>query len=160
MLEKVGWTRSPEERLRIRKTRAAPIIDEIIEKAKARLTQGKLLPKSKLKEALGYLCGLIPYLKNYTTHPEARLDNNIAERAIRPLAIGRKNWLFVGSEAGGHAAAVLLSLVQSCQASGVNPREYLEDVMRRLMSHNSQRLHELLPEQWAASKKAESDQPE
>jgi len=159
MLEKIAWSRSPEERLRIRQEKEAPIIDELIQKAKQRLIEGKLLPKSKMREALGYFLGLTAHVKNYTKHNEARLDNNKAERAIRPLAIGRKNWLFVGSEAGGKAAAVLLSLVQSCRATGVNPREYLEDVMRRLMDHNSQKLDELLPLAWSASRKSTSDQP-
>jgi hypothetical protein len=67
---------------------------------------------------------------------------------VRPIAIGRKNWLFVGNENGGEAAGIVLSLVQSCRAIGINPYEYLEDVMRRLMAHNCQKLHELLPDQW------------
>ena len=91
-------------------------------------------------------------MKNYTRHGFARLDNNVAERAIRPLALGRKNWLFVGNETGGEAAAVVLSLVQSCRAIGINPREYLEDMMRRLMSHSANKLNELLPDQWAAAR--------
>lgn len=90
--------------------------------------------------------------ENYTLHAWARMDNNIAERAVRPLALGRKNWLFVGNEDGGVAAAVILSLVQSCRALGVNPREYLEDVMRRLMSHSASKLHELLPDRWALAR--------
>lgn len=152
MLERVAWARSPEERLWIRQTKEVPIIDELIKAIRDRLVQGNLIPKSKFKEALGYFCSLIPHLKNYTLDPWARMDNNVAERAVRPLAIGRKNWMFVGSEDGGEAAAVILSLVQTCRAIGVNPREYLEDIMRRLMSHNSQRLHELLPDQWAKAR--------
>ena len=153
LLEKVGWSRSEEERLRIRKELEDPIIDEIVAKVKEELVHGKRLPKSKMREALGYIHGLIPYLKNYTQHADARLDNNVAERSIRPLAIGRKNWLFVGSEKGGEAAAVLLSLVQTARANNVNPREYLEDVMRRVMSHNYKKLYELLPEQWAQARR-------
>lgn len=148
MLEKVAWARSEEERLRIRQEKEVPIIDRLIAAIKDKLINGKILPKSKFKEALGYFSSLIPYLKNYTQHPWARLDNNVAERAVRPLAIGRKNWLFVGNEDGGEAAAIILTLVQSCRALEVNPREYLEDVMRRLMAHNSQNLYELLPDQW------------
>jgi len=87
-------------------------------------------------------------LKNYTTHSEARLDNNPAERAIRPLAIGRKNWLFVGSHESGEAAATLLSLTQTCRALKINPHAYMEDVCRRIMGHNAQKLHELLPDEW------------
>jgi len=115
------------------------------------LIKGGLLPKSKLREALGYFCGLIPYLKNYITHSEARLDNNVAERAIRPLAIGRKNWLFVGSEGGAEAAAVAFSLIQTCRSLSINPRDYLEDVMRRLLDHPANRLSDLLPNNWAKS---------
>ncbi len=153
MLERVAWARSPEERLKIRKENEEPIIDELITAIKAKLIEGKILPKSKLKEALGYFCGLIPHMKNYISHPSARLDNNVAERAVRPLAIGRKNWLFVGNEDGGEAAAVIYSLIQTCRALKINPREYLEDVMRRLMSHSANKLDELLPDNWAAARK-------
>lgn len=152
MLERVAWVRSPEARLKIRQEKEVPIIDELINKIKGKLTDGKILPKSKLKEAMGYFCGLIPYLKNYTMDAFARLDNNIAERAVRPLAIGRKNWLFFGSPDGGEAGAILFSLVQTCRGLGINPREYLEDVMRRLMGHNSQKLYELLPDEWLKSR--------
>jgi transposase len=152
MLERVAWARSPVERLRIRKEKESPIIDELTVKIKARLTDGRILPKSKLREALGYYCGLIPYLKNYTAHAFARLDNNVAERAIRPLTIGRKNWLFFGSEDGGRAGAILLSFIQTCRGLGINPREYLEDVFRRLLGYNAKKLEELLPDQWQAAK--------
>jgi len=156
MLERVAWVRSPEERLKIRLEKEVPIIDELITKIKDKLTDGKILPKSKLREAIGYFCGLIPHLKNYTKSPWARLDNNVAERAIRPLAIGRKNWLFFGSLEGGEAGAVILSLVQTCRGLGINPMEYLEDVMRRLMGYNATRLHELLPDQWQQNRKAQA----
>ncbi len=69
MLERVGWARSPKERLRIRQEKEAPIIDELIHKIKNRFINGILLLKSKLREALGYFCGLIPYLKNYIRRP-------------------------------------------------------------------------------------------
>ena len=152
MLERVAWARSPDERLRIREEKEVPIIDELIDKIKSKLVEGKILPKSKLKEALGYFCSLIPYLKNYTKDAFARLDNNVAERAVRPLAIGRKNWLFFGSPDGGEAGAILFSLVQTCRGLGINPREYLEDVMRRIMGHNNQKLYELLPDEWLKSR--------
>ena len=153
LLERVAWARSEEERLQIRQDKEVPIIDRLITAIKERLHSGKLLPKSKLYTALGYFCSLIPYLKNYTKYPRARLDNNTAERAVRPLAIGRKNWLFFGSPRGGKAGAILLSLIQTCRGIGVNPREYMEDVSRRMMGHNSQRLEELLPDRWAESRR-------
>ena len=156
MLERVAWARSPEERLQIRQTKEVPIIDELIQKIKDRLIKGNLLPKSKFREALGYFCGLIPYLKNYTKHPFARMDNNVAERAIRPLTIGRKNWLFFGSEDGGEAGAILLSFVQTCRGLKINPREYLEDVFRRLMGHSARKLEELLPDRWLLSRNTQN----
>ena len=146
--ERIAWSRSEEERLRIRQDKEKPIIDELIESVKNKLKTGRVLPKSKLGIALRYFYGLIPFMKNYIYHPYAHIDNNVAERAVRPLAIGRKNWLFVGSEDGGVAASVILSLVQTCRAINVNPRDYLEDILRRIMSHSNQKLEELLPDYW------------
>ena len=154
MFEKVAWARPEKDRLRIRQEKEIPIIDNLIQAIKNQLINGKILPKSKFREALGYFFGLIPHLKNYTKHAWARLDNNVAERAIRPLAVGRKNWLFVGNEIGGEAAGIVFSLIQTCRGLGINPREYLEDVMRRLMSHNSAKVSELLPDQWKTAKAA------
>jgi len=152
MLDRIALSRSADERLRIRQEKQIPLIDKMIEACKLKLENGKILPKSKLRGALGYFYSLIPYLKNYAYHPDARLDNNTAERAIRPLAIGRKNWMFVGSKRGGKAAAIIISLVQSCRGLKINPRDYLEDVMRRIMSHPANKLRELLPDQWAAAR--------
>ena len=153
-IEDIAWTLAPLERLRLRQAESVTIIDSLIDRIKKRLTVGIILPKSKFKEALGYFCSLIPHLKNYTLHASARLDNNPAERAIRPLAIGRKNWLFLGSKKSGEATATLLSLVQTCRALKINPRTYLEDVCRRIMGHSAKRLHELLPDEWAKAQAA------
>jgi transposase len=155
-LDATAWTMSCEERLKFREEKEIPIIDELIYSIKDKLLNGKIVHRSKFRIALGYFIGLIPYLKNYTLFPFARLDNNVAERAIRPLTIGRKNWLFVGSIEGGEAAGVLYSLIQTCRALEINPREYLEDVLRRIMNHNSQNLHELLPDNWAKAKNSAS----
>ena len=119
-----------------------------------RLLKGKHLPKSKYRKALEYFCRLSPHLKNYLTRPEAQMDNNVAERAVRPLAIGRKNWLFIGSKDGGKATATLLSLVQTCRNLKINPREYLEDILRRLMGHTASEVDELLPDRWAEAQKS------
>jgi hypothetical protein len=153
-IEEAVWTLEPEKRLSIRKTQAVPIIDSLVDRIKQRLIEGKILPKSKFREALGYFCYLIPDLKNYTEHAFARLDNNPAERAIRPLAIGRKNWLFFGSLESGEASATLLSLVQTCRALNINPYTYLEDVLRRIMGHSYQKIHELLPDEWLRAQAA------
>ena len=95
-------------------------------------------------------------MKNYIDHPDMRFDNNVAERALRPLTIGRKNWLFVGSERGGKTAAIVYSILQTCKALGINPQEYLEDVLPRILDHNSNRVDELLPDRWAAARAAQN----
>ena len=76
----------------------------------------------------------------------------MAERGTLHLAVGRKNWLVVGSENGGRAAATILSLVQTCRNLGINPQDYLEDVMRRVMSHPARLVHQLLPDNWLAAR--------
>jgi len=148
MLERVAWARSAEERLRIRQEIEQPILQALAEMIKGRILQGGLLPKSNFSKALNYFQGLADYLPNYLTDPNARLDNNVAERAIRPLTIGRKNWLFVGSEDGGRATATIMSLVQTCRNLDINPQIYLEDVLRRIMGHPAKQIHELLPDRW------------
>ena len=157
MLEKVAWSRSPEERLKIRQEKEVPIIDNLIQKIRERFEKKDYLPKSKFSKALNYFIGLIPHLKNYTKQANSHMDNNVAERAVRPLAIGRKNWLFFGSLEAGQSAAVLISLIQTCRGLGINPREYLEDVFRRILDHNSQKLHELLPDQWLLNRQKSSN---
>jgi len=153
LLERVAWKRTAEERLRIRRELELPILKKMTAAVKERILVGGLLPKSNFAKALNYYMGLAPYLTNYINHPEARLDNNVAERGLRPLTIGRKNWLFVGSEDGGRSAATMLSLVQTCRNLGINPQEYLEDVLRRIMSHPAKLIDQLLPDNWLAARK-------
>lgn len=150
--EEIAWKTSPKNRLEIRKENEKPIIDEMINEVKAKLENDLILPKSKLMKALNYFYGLIPHLKNYIKNPFAQLDNNVAERAIRPLAIGRKNYLFFGNSQGGESSGIIYSLIQTCRNLGVNPHDYLEDIMCRLMNHPAKKLYELLPDRWALSK--------
>ncbi|MEM7174689.1 MAG: transposase domain-containing protein [Chlamydiota bacterium] len=78
---------------------------------------------------------------------------NAAKRAIRPVAIGRKNWIFFGSKEGEKAGGTLLSLIQTCRRLGVNPREYLEDILKRIMTHPAKKVAELLPDRWLLDQK-------
>jgi transposase len=152
LFERVVLARSAEERLKIRQEKEKPILESLTALVKERIHQGGLLPKSKFTQALHYYLGLAPHFSNYLENAEARLDNNVAERAIRPLTIGRKNWMFVGSENGGQAAATILSLVQTCRHLNINPQDYLEDVLRRIMGHPASRIEELLPDQWQTAR--------
>ena len=87
-------------------------------------------------------------LRRYLEDGRLKADNNTAENAIRPLALGRKNWLFAGSPQGGKAAATITGLRQSCRAVGLNTWEYLRDVIERIRPHSSNRVSELLPASW------------
>lgn len=146
-IEERGKNLTPEDRVDLRRKEAMPILENLLAQNKERLKRG-LLPKSKLTTAIGYFLNLAPYLRNYIEHPFARLDNNPAERALKLVVIGRKNWLFVGHKEGGEASAIIYSLAQTCRALQVNPHQYFEDVLRRIQDHSNQRLPELLPQNW------------
>ena len=101
-------------------------------------------------KAFQYLLNHWPAFARYTERGDLKIDNNAAERALRAVALGRKNWMFAGSERGGHAIATLLSLIETAKANGLNPREWLVDTLTKLPSWPNNRLHELLPLRKAA----------
>lgn len=107
-----------------------------------------VLPRSALGEALGYTLNNWKALTRYTEAPFLAIDNNHSERQIKQLVIGRKNWLFAGSESGAENAALLYSLVVSCKLAGVDPFAYLRDVLLRVHTHPAERIAELLPREW------------
>ena len=107
-----------------------------------------VLPKSPLGKAVRYALNNWSRLIRYVEDPRFPIDNNAAEQTIRPVALGRNNWLFMGSEAGGRAAATYMTLLATCKRAGVNPSEYLQDVFGRIMSHSTHKLDELLPGKW------------
>jgi transposase len=110
----------------------------------------EVLPKSPIGQASAYALNNWPALVRYTEAGFLAIDNNAAERALRAIAIGRKNWLFVGSDNGGRTAAVLFSFTSTCRRLGVDPFAYLRDVLNRLPTHPTERLSELLPDAWTA----------
>ena len=99
-------------------------------------------------KAIGYLLARGDALRTFLTDARLKPDNGESERAIRPLTIGRKNWLFAGSKRGGDATGVLLSIVQSCRVLDIEPFRYLDDVLRRIQGHPANRIDELLPHNW------------
>jgi transposase len=137
---------SEAQRLERRQQQARPILERI----KARLTELRLqaLPKSPLGEAITYALNQWRALERYTEDGALEIDNNGAERAIKPIVIGRKNWLFIGSEAAANRTAVLLTLVNTCKAHQVNVFEYLRDVIERVSTHPMSRIDELTPREW------------
>jgi transposase len=107
-----------------------------------------VLPRSALGEALGYTLNNWQALTRYTEAPFLAIDNNHSERQIKQLVIGRKNWLFAGSEGGAQNAALLYSLVVSCKLAAVDPFAYLRDVLLRIHTHPAERIGELIPREW------------
>ncbi|MBI2932487.1 MAG: IS66 family transposase [Planctomycetes bacterium] len=137
---------SPQERAAVRRQKASPILGSF----KGWLDQEalKLIPGSPMSKAFGYALNQWEALNRYVDDGEASIDNNAMERTLRGVAIGRKNYLFVGSEAGGRWAAVAYSLIESCKLNGVEPYRYLKDVLRRVWTHPASGVDELMPRLW------------
>ena len=135
-----------EEILAERQEKSRPILDTIKQKIDALLPITP--PKSLLGKALNYAANYWDRLTRYVDDPQANIDNNVAENAIRPIALSRKNWLFIGSRESGEAAANIMSIICTCKRAGVEPFSYLLDVIRRLPSMKTSNLDELLPTNW------------
>lgn len=142
---------TPEQRRELRRTKAYPILVTfekwLFENYKT------LLPQSRTAKAISYTYSLFPKLSRYHLDGRYRIDNNLVENAIRPLAIGRKNYLFCGNSEAATRAAVMYSLLGSCKAAGVNPTEWLEDVLSKMYSYSKGKgnLEILLPHLWRKS---------
>lgn len=140
--------------LAVRQKHIAPLINGMIQRAQDARAGGSLLPSSRFAAAVNYLLNLGNAVKTFLQDPRLKPDNGESERAIRPLAIGRKNWLFAGCQKGGEATGTLLSLVQNCRTLGTDPYEYLADVLARIQGHPASRVAELLPHNWLKAKAA------
>ena len=105
----------------------------------------KVLPKSSLAKAITYTLNQWEPLTHYLENGDIAIDNNIAERQIRPFTIGRKNWLFMGSVEGAKAASVIYSLIETAKANGLNPEEYLTCVLKNIPTTTPDMIHTLLP---------------
>jgi hypothetical protein len=138
-----------------RQAHARPVLTQIDTWLKQNKDQ--VLPKSPMGEAIGYALNNWLALNRYIDFGYLAIDNNPAERALRMIAIGRKNYLFLGSEAGGTTAAVLYSLVSTCKQHGIDPYAYLRDALTRLPTLPAERLDELLPDVWAKAQRAQID---
>jgi transposase len=134
------------ERLKLRQEKSAPLLTTMCQWLKAH--QVSALPKSPIAQAIGYALNHWEALTRYTEHGFLAIDNNWAEREMKKIAVGRKNWLFFGSDRGGRTAAVLCSLVSSCQRHGRDPFRYLEDVLYQLPGLADGDLVNLLPDRW------------
>jgi hypothetical protein len=132
-----------EMRQRIRQSRAVPLVEELAAFLDATLP--KLSGKSELAGAIRYARSRWPALTRYLANGRLEISNNAAERAIRPLALGRKNWIFAGSDSGGERAAAIYTLIETAKLNGLDPEAYLREVFSRIADHPINRIADLLP---------------
>lgn len=142
----------PDERRRYRGEQAMPLLMGL--KAWLDATLPKLSGKSELAAAMRYGLNRWDALMCYANDGRIEIDNNAAERSIRGIALGRKNYLFAGSDAGGERAAAIYSLIETAKLNGLDPEAYLRNVLTRIPDHKINRIVELLPWNWGAAKAA------
>jgi hypothetical protein len=139
-------SRPPSGRREVRQARARPLPESLHAWLEGCLP--KLSRKSDTTAAVKYALGLWEALVRYVDDGRLEIDNNGAERSLRGLAVGRKIWMFLGSDHGGRTAAVLSSLIATCKKLHIDPFAYLRDVFARISTHRQSQLDELLPDRW------------
>ena len=137
---------SAAQRLSVRRTRSKPLIEAF--ETWLRGERKKLSSKGPLAKAIDYTFNHWKAFTRFLDDGRVCLSNNAAERAIRGIAVGRRNWTFCGSDTGGHRAAVMYTLIESAKLSDVDPKAWLADVLARIADHPMHRLDELLPWNW------------
>ena len=135
-----------EQILQLRQTEALPVLESLGKWMKESYL--KVLPASAIGKALGYSIERWGELMLYATDGKLNIDNNPVENSIRPLAIGRKNYLFAGSHEAAKRSAMLYSLMGTCKLHGINPFIWLRDVLQRIATHPINKIEELLPHIW------------
>lgn len=139
----------PRLREAVRAHQSRPIVARI-QKALLILKAGhRHLPQSLLGQAIDYALGQWPSLEVYLRDGRVEIDNNLVENAIRPTAVGKKNWLFVGAEDAGERSAIMYTVIESCRRRGIDPWTYLRDVLTRLPNLTNRQIDQVTPEAWA-----------
>ena len=128
--------------------RLQPVFDDLEVWLHAQLP--KISGKSPLAQAIRYALGRMPKARQYLDHGCLEADNNTAERAVKPVAIGRKNWMFAGSPRGGKAMAIAYTLIETAKLNNVDPQAWLTSVLAQIADHKINRIDELMPWRYAA----------
>jgi hypothetical protein len=144
--------KDPAERHAARQQRSRPMLDELRSFLERALSQ--ISKKSSLAGAIRYSLTRWNALGRYTEDGRLEISNNAAERAIKPLALGRKNWMFAGSDAGGKRAATIYTILQTAALNSLDPEAYLREVLASIADHPINRIEQLLPWNWAANQAA------
>jgi hypothetical protein len=139
---------SADERLTVRRGQVAPLVADL--EAWMRTERAKLSRHSEVAKAMDYMLKRWAAFTRFLGDGQICLTNNAAERELRGIALGRKSWLFAGSDRGGERAAVMYTLIQTARLNGVDPQAWLADVLARINDHNIHRLDQLLPWNWKA----------
>jgi len=147
-IEKEGRGQLPAERASIRQEKAKPLLDGLDRWLVEQLP--KISGKSELAKAIRYALTRLPKLRPYLDHGILEIDNNCTERSMRCVALGRKNYLFMGSEGGGKSAAIAYTLIETAKLNGVDPQAWLTDTLARIADHKITRIDGLLPWRYAA----------
>ena len=132
----------------IRGDKSKIVVDRFFSFLRQAFSKKVLLPSSEFTKAVNYTLDNEKELRVFLANPEVSLDTNHLERQIRPVAVGRKNWLFCDSESGAKSLAILYSLIQSCKLQGINPYHYLVDVLQRVQVHPAKEAVQLIPRNW------------
>ena len=148
-VEREARNATAEQRRELRQAKSRLILEDI--KNYLQTEKPKVLPKSPMGEAIDYTLSNWEALLRYTEDGDLEIDNNSAERSLRPIVVGRNNWLFYGSDKGGRTGAVLSTLIASCKRLRIEPFAYLRDLFTRISAHPHQRLDELLPDKWLSA---------
>jgi transposase len=138
-----------EERLAVRKERAKPLVLEL--EAWLRVQHARVSRKSEIGKAIAYALNHWQALIRFLYDGRICMSNNAAERALRGVAVGRRNWTFAGSDRGGERAAAIYTLIETAKLNGVDPQAWLADVLARLPDHPAKRVNDLLPWNWKAA---------
>ena len=145
-VEKETRYKPAEDRAALRQEKAEPIFDDL--EAWLTLQLPKISGKSTLAAAIRYALGRMPKARAYLENGQLELDNNICERSIRPVTLGRKNYLFMGSKGGGNAAAIAYSLIETCRMNKIDPEAWLTWVLARVADQKMTQLEDLMPWNW------------
>jgi hypothetical protein len=132
----------------VRASESRPVVQRL-ERALLKLKASKRqLPQSPLGKAIDYALGQWRTLEIYLDDGRVEIDNNLVENAIRPTAIGKKNWLFIGEADAGQRSAIIYTVIETCRRQGLNPYQYLRDVLSRLPAMTNHQIPEVIPANW------------